>query len=45
MKSEMIKQNIEEIRAKIAAAAVEAGRDPKEITLVGASKMNDADAC
>ena len=45
MKSEMIKQNIAEIRAKIEAAAVEAGRDPKEITLVGASKMNDSDAC
>ena len=45
MKSEMIKQNIAEIRAKIEAAAIEAGRDPKEITLVGASKMNDSDAC
>ena len=45
MKSEMIKQNIVEIRAKIEAAAIEAGRDPKEITLVGASKMNDSDAC
>ena len=45
MKSEMIKLNIAEIRAKIEAAAIEAGRDPKEITLVGASKMNDADAC
>ena len=45
MKSEMIKENIAAIRAKIEAAAVEAGRDPKEITLVGASKMNDADAC
>jgi len=45
MKSEMIKQNIAEIRAKIEAAAIEAGRDPKEITLVGASKMNDSAAC
>ena len=45
MKSEMIKQNIVEIRAKIEAAAIEASRDPKEITLVGASKMNDSDAC
>ena len=33
------------MRANIAAAAKEAGRDPSEITLVGASKMNDADAC
>ena len=45
MKAEMIAKNIAEIRAKIEAAAKEAGRDPKEITLVGASKMNDADAC
>ena len=45
MKSEMIKENIAAIRARIEAAAMEAGRDPKEITLVGASKMNDADAC
>ena len=29
----------------MAAAAREAGRDPGEILLVGASKMNDADAC
>lgn len=40
-----IAENIAEIRAKIEAAAKEAGRDPKEITLVGASKMNDAAAC
>ncbi|MCI2056985.1 MAG: YggS family pyridoxal phosphate-dependent enzyme [Oscillibacter sp.] len=40
-----IAENIQEIRARIAAAAESAGRDPKEITLVGASKMNDADAC
>ena len=40
-----IAENIAEIREKIAAAAKEAGRDPAEITLVGASKMNDAAAC
>ena len=40
-----IAENILEIREKIAAAAREAGRDPAEITLVGASKMNDAAAC
>ena len=40
-----IAENIAQIRANIAAAAEAAGRDPKEITLVGASKMNDAAAC
>ena len=40
-----IAENIARIRAEIDAAAREAGRDPKEITLVGASKMNDAAAC
>ena len=40
-----IAENIAQIRAEIEAAAREAGRDPKEITLVGASKMNDAQAC
>ena len=40
-----IAENIAQVRAKIEAAAQEAGRDPKEITLVGASKMNDAAAC
>ena len=40
-----IAENIAEIRANIEAAAREAGRDPAEITLVGASKMNDAAAC
>ena len=40
-----IAENIAEIREKIAAAAKEAGRDPAEIMLVGASKMNDAAAC
>lgn len=40
-----IAENIARVRANIAAAAREAGRDPAEITLVGASKMNDAAAC
>jgi pyridoxal phosphate enzyme (YggS family) len=40
-----IAENIREVRARIAAAAGAAGRDPKEIVLVGASKMNDAAAC
>lgn len=40
-----IAENIARVRANIAAAAREAGRRPEEITLVGASKMNDASAC
>ena len=40
-----IAENIARIRENMAAAAREAGREPGEITLVGASKMNDADAC
>lgn len=40
-----IAENIARVRANIAAAARKAGRDPREITLVGASKMNDAPAC
>ena len=40
-----IAENIARIRANMAAAAREAGRDPKEILLVGASKMNDAATC
>ena len=40
-----IQTNIQEVRQRIAAACGECGRDPKEITLVGASKMNDAAAC
>ena len=41
----MIAENIAEVRARIAAAARSAGRDPAEITLVGASKLNGAAAC
>ena len=40
-----IAENIQNIRSRMAQAAQAAGRDPKEITLVGASKMNDAAAC
>ena len=40
-----ISENIAQVRANIAQAAQAAGRDPKEIILVGASKMNDAEAC
>ena len=40
-----IAENIARVRESIEAACREAGRDPKEITLVGASKMNDAAAC
>ncbi len=40
-----IAENIARVRANIAAAAREAGRGPEEIKLIGASKMNDADAC
>ena len=40
-----IAENIAQIRANIAQACARAGRSPEEITLVGASKMNDAAAC
>jgi len=40
-----IRENIQEIRGRMAAAAEKAGRKPEEILLVGASKMNDAGAC
>ena len=38
----MIAQNIAEIRSRMNAAAIAAGRDPKEILLCAATKMNDA---
>ncbi len=38
-------ENIAQVRANIARAATDAGRDPAEILLIGASKMNDAAAC
>ena len=40
-----IAENIAQVRTNIAQACAQAGRDPGEITLVGASKMNDAAAC
>ena len=40
-----IAENIAAVRARIAKAAQECGREESEITLVGASKMNDAAAC
>ena len=39
-----IAENIAAIRARMDAAAIAAGRDPKEIKLCAATKMNDADA-
>lgn len=38
-----IAENVALVRENIARAAIAAGRDPKEIRLVAASKMNDAD--
>ena len=40
-----IRENLEAIRAEIDAAARETGRTGADITLVGASKMNDAATC
>ena len=37
-----IRENVSKILSDIAQAAVNAGRDPKEITLCAATKMNDA---
>ena len=37
-----IAENIAQVKANIARAAEAAGRDPDEILLVGATKMNDA---
>ena len=39
-----ISENVAAIRAQIADAALAAGRDPKEILLCAATKMNDANA-
>lgn len=39
-----IAENIAAIRARMAQAALAAGRDPREITLCAATKMNDAEA-
>ena len=37
-----ITENVAEVKRRIAAAAESAGREPSEILLVAASKMNDA---
>ena len=37
-----IAENIAQVKANIERAALAAGRDPKEIRLVGATKRNDA---
>ena len=39
----VIAKNVAFVKAEIARAAAEAGRDPAEIRLVAATKMNDAD--
>ncbi len=39
----MIRENIEKIRAQMVAAAEKAGRDPKEILLCAATKMNGSE--
>ena len=39
-----IAENVAEIRRQMEVAALAAGRDPKEILLCAATKMNDADA-
>ena len=39
-----ITENVARIRAEMASAAIAAGRDPKEILLCAATKMNDAEA-
>ena len=39
-----IAENVARVRGEIAAAALACGRDPKEIQLCAATKMNDADA-
>ena len=41
---EMILKNVAFVKSEIARAAEEAGRDPAEIRLVAATKMNDAEA-
>lgn len=40
-----IRENIRNVRERIARAALTAGRNPEDVLLVGASKMNGADAC
>ena len=42
MEDVMIKENVANIRNALEEAAIKAGRDPSEITLCAATKMNDA---
>ena len=37
-----IAENLRAVQARVAAAALRSGREPGEIVLVGATKMNDA---
>ena len=39
-----IEENVARIRAQLAEAAMACGRDPKEIRLLAATKMNDKEA-
>ena len=39
-----ITENVARIKAEIATAAIAAGRNPEDILLCAATKMNDADA-
>ena len=39
-----VAENVSVIRAKMKEAAIQAGRDPKDVLLCAATKMNDADA-
>lgn len=39
-----IEENVARIRAELAEAAIRAGRDPREILLLAATKMNDKEA-
>ena len=38
-----IAENVKSVQARVEAAARGTGRDPAEITLVAATKMNDAE--
>ena len=40
---EMIMKNVAFVKSEIARAAEEAGRDPAEVRLVAATKMNDVE--
>ena len=44
MNMETIQERVARVRAEIRAAALACGRDPGEIALCAATKMNDAEA-